>query len=268
MSQQARRTSRPRPSDTQPGSPQSRRAAHSQPKAPTFQQLIDAALARGAINRATHVLLTVLATEAEPTGVVSMSIQEMAQRTGYSSRSASRALNAGIAAGLVKRTSTGAGNKHGVYPATYRLEASATSGSGLTAQLGSARKRPAPPPSGPSVPHPSRGKRSAKAWSKPYVDYLQSPAWRDVIDRFKQFKAYECQFSPDGHGCSGALHLHHLTYERVFHEDLDDLIALCRWHHRQLHQHFDSELRRDPGLELADFSRTWVRGPSTTLKWP
>src|SRR5690625_3077347 len=45
--------------------------------------------------------------------------------------------------------------------------------------------------------------------------------------------------------------LHHVTYDRLGQEDHDDLVALCRFHHEQLHQIWDA-------------SRAWRRLPRGT----
>ena len=118
------------------------------PATPNTHHYIDAALAAGDIDRATHVLLTVLANAADPDGQVTMKADEMAQRTRYSTRTISRAVNAAIAADLIERTAWGAGNKHGSNGATYRFPAHATHGVGLKANIGSACTRPASPSTG------------------------------------------------------------------------------------------------------------------------
>jgi hypothetical protein len=238
-------------------------AATAHPAASAICQAIDAALAARDIKPATYVLLTVLANQADPSGVVTMSEDEMATRTSYSTRTVSRALRPGIAAGLIQRTAMGAGNSHGSRPATYQLLAPAIRGLGLTTALGSARKRPAAPPPGVKPPVRSTSRPSSQKWSRRYQDYLQSPAWQQVIDGFKLARPFVCSFSPDHDGCSGPIQLHHVTYERAFHEDLKDLMPICRWHHRQLHHHYESELRQGSSTSLRDFSLAWVG-----VTWP
>lgn len=239
-----------------------------QPSTPTphVGPAIDAALAAGDIDRATHLLLTVLANAADPNGQVTMTADEMAARTRYSTRTVSRAVNAAVTAGLIERTAWGAGNAHGSKGSTYRFPAHAIHGVGLPSGIGSACTRPASPFTGSSA-EPRTGKSWNPKTSKRYRDYLKSPGWRDVIDRYKQTRPFICAFSPDGDGCSGAIQLHHLTYDRVFHEDSDDLMPLCRRHHRQLHHHFDSERRQDPSVSRRDFAEAWVR-PGPWRKYP
>lgn len=67
--------------------------------------------------------------------------------------------------------------------------------------------------------------------SAAYLDYLQSIQWRYLAARVR---------ARDGHACRDcgsrtSLHVHHLTYERIFHEPLDDLITVCDECHRARH---------------------------------
>lgn len=64
-----------------------------------------------------------------------------------------------------------------------------------------------------------------------YLQYLASPAWarkrRLVFIRDRGI----CQACMYGR----AEHVHHLTYARIFREDLEDLISLCDYCHRKKH---------------------------------
>lgn len=80
--------------------------------------------------------------------------------------------------------------------------------------------------------------------NKQYYAYLKSPAWqakkRACIERSKQnansdnmFGVCErCGYRP----WKPILQVHHLTYERIFNEDLEDLILICPRCHKQLHK--------------------------------
>lgn len=65
-----------------------------------------------------------------------------------------------------------------------------------------------------------------------YTAYLESAAWQQK--REEAFAAYgrTCNLceAPDN------LHVHHLTYERLFNEDIADLQVLCRTCHVTTHQ--------------------------------
>ena len=70
-----------------------------------------------------------------------------------------------------------------------------------------------------------------------YSDYLASPHWLDVRERWKasnMFKGWVCH----SFGCisDGRLSLHHWTYERMGREELTDLILVCDGCHRRIHR--------------------------------
>jgi 5-methylcytosine-specific restriction endonuclease McrA len=56
-----------------------------------------------------------------------------------------------------------------------------------------------------------------------YVDYILSPAWRAM----RNWRLAEDKFTCRGCGRKHELQVHHLSYERLGHEDIDDLITLC-----------------------------------------
>ena len=62
-----------------------------------------------------------------------------------------------------------------------------------------------------------------------YRAYLDSPEWYDLR---------QSVIRRDGHcqSCGGAIEdVHHLTYERLFNEHLEDLVGLCRPCHAAVH---------------------------------
>lgn len=63
-----------------------------------------------------------------------------------------------------------------------------------------------------------------------YADYLASPHWEDVRQRFYAVNPRQCACG------SKAVALHHRTYERLGAERLEDLEAVCRKCHRDRHQ--------------------------------
>lgn len=72
---------------------------------------------------------------------------------------------------------------------------------------------------------------SAYIWAK-YNHYLQSDAWKQkrlaVLHRAKQW-CERCEQAQ-------AVQAHHITYERIFNERLDDLMAVCVRCHEILHK--------------------------------
>ena len=67
--------------------------------------------------------------------------------------------------------------------------------------------------------------------SERYNAYLKSPEWREKREQVLLRDQYKCQDC----GAHERLEVHHTTYKRVFHEDLDDLITLCRDCHQNEH---------------------------------
>lgn len=67
-------------------------------------------------------------------------------------------------------------------------------------------------------------------WFNKYNEYLKSSEWKEkrllVLKRDK----FKCQ------SCGGiGQHIHHLSYETVFNEDINDLVTLCINCHKSIH---------------------------------
>jgi nucleoside 2-deoxyribosyltransferase len=71
-----------------------------------------------------------------------------------------------------------------------------------------------------------------KSYKERYHDYLNSFQWK----RLRKEKLHEaggrCQLC---NSSEQPIHVHHRTYDRVFHEELSDLIALCKPCHEKFH---------------------------------
>jgi hypothetical protein len=78
--------------------------------------------------------------------------------------------------------------------------------------------------------NPSQSQRSAE-----YDAYLLSPQWQELRQQALERDGHRCRV------CNSAkrLDVHHRTYERFGHEDLDDLTVLCRGCHERYHGPFD-----------------------------
>jgi 5-methylcytosine-specific restriction endonuclease McrA len=68
-----------------------------------------------------------------------------------------------------------------------------------------------------------------------YQEHLASPDWLAIRADVMQRANYRCQRC----GSPWGLQVHHRTYARLGHEQLNDLICLCRDCHRQLHGYAD-----------------------------
>lgn len=66
--------------------------------------------------------------------------------------------------------------------------------------------------------------------SPEYLSYIHSPAWAHRRALYYRTHPRRCA------ACGNPrVELHHLTYDRLGHEDPRDLIPLCDFHHRQAH---------------------------------
>lgn len=61
-----------------------------------------------------------------------------------------------------------------------------------------------------------------------YSEYLQSPEWQKKRVQRLHRAGNQCQACEETNG----LHVHHLTYARIFREPMDDLMVLCDLHHK------------------------------------
>lgn len=68
--------------------------------------------------------------------------------------------------------------------------------------------------------------------NKDYRQYLASKQWADKRSLVMVRALGKCEIE----GCPRkAREVHHKTYLHIFNEDVDDLLAICSVHHRQLH---------------------------------
>ncbi len=101
-------------------------------------------------------------------------------------------------------------------------------------------------------------------------EYIDSPEWSAKRGQYKSSRSWVCFAC----GEKEQLHLHHLTYERLGSERLDDLIPLCQPCHAAAHQ-----LVKRRGVRLAeshialkdwlaDGNSLWIRGKKKQPKKP
>jgi len=60
-----------------------------------------------------------------------------------------------------------------------------------------------------------------------YAEYLGSEAWEQKRKQRLAISNWKCAACGSGH----QLQVHHLTYERIFNEEMADLLPLCEYHH-------------------------------------
>ena len=69
-----------------------------------------------------------------------------------------------------------------------------------------------------------------KEYSK-YELYLHSEQWHLIKKWLFQIKGENCEICGTNHG----LQIHHLTYENLYHENIEDLKILCKKCHSNIH---------------------------------
>lgn len=65
-----------------------------------------------------------------------------------------------------------------------------------------------------------------------YSGYIHSSHWKDIRRQRLAMDGFQCSIC----GTAKNLEVHHLTYERLGHEDLDDLVSLCKRCHAKVHE--------------------------------
>jgi 5-methylcytosine-specific restriction endonuclease McrA len=65
-----------------------------------------------------------------------------------------------------------------------------------------------------------------------YYIYLQSPQWNIIRNQILDRDKHRCQVCDK----TNELHVHHMHYKNIFHEQLGDLITLCERCHGVAHR--------------------------------
>ena len=84
-----------------------------------------------------------------------------------------------------------------------------------------------------------------------YMNYLNSPEWKECSRRVKEIWNYRCALD-SAH--TGPIEVHHRTYDPLGHEELYDVIPLCRSCHKKLKDCLPRYLDREQ-LELVFMAR-------------
>ena len=72
-----------------------------------------------------------------------------------------------------------------------------------------------------------------------YSSYIRSPKWKQMRDRVLSRDKGKCVDCGDV-----ATQIHHQTYDRIFREDTDDLVALCSTCHAKRHNRYKPKRRK------------------------
>jgi hypothetical protein len=89
------------------------------------------------------------------------------------------------------------------------------------------------------APHPSV-ERLLELRSMPYEDYLDTDEWRAARKAKLRQVNHQCRRC----GRDRYLHVHHLTYDHLGHEWLDELVVLCQPCHWDVHDERDEQRRQ------------------------
>jgi len=73
--------------------------------------------------------------------------------------------------------------------------------------------------------------REKRKWRKKYNVYLRSPEWKAKREERLKLCNNICEYCAK----APASHVHHLTYERIFNEDINDLKGICLDCHESIH---------------------------------
>jgi predicted HNH restriction endonuclease len=72
----------------------------------------------------------------------------------------------------------------------------------------------------------------------PYDIYLQTEHWQQTRAMALRAFGSRCRWCDNKYGDDAPIHIHHLAYARLGHEDITDLVPLCahchaRWHREE-----------------------------------
>ena len=105
--------------------------------------------------------------------------------------------------------------------------------------------------------------REYKKGNPEYDRYIHSPAWREKADRRLEADGGICQVCG-----SSATDVHHLTYDRFGHEDMDDLVSLCRKCHQKAEDIYDPAVIPWAMDEVKpEGNNSWRRCVPMRLRW-
>ena len=81
-----------------------------------------------------------------------------------------------------------------------------------------------------------------------YEEYIHSLRWE--MKRQEAFRHWG-RVCPVCGKASGVMDIHHLSYSRLGKEEMDDLLPVCRWHHKVIHEcGIETEIRNSKREEI------------------
>lgn len=74
--------------------------------------------------------------------------------------------------------------------------------------------------------------------------YFSCIHWQNIVRQRKNIDLHKCQVCGKMETKKNSLVIHHLTYERLGHEDIDDLITVCKQCHTAIHKEHQKEKKK------------------------
>ncbi len=87
-----------------------------------------------------------------------------------------------------------------------------------------------------------------------YLHYLQSPEWKDRAKECIKHYGERCAVCKCGWR-RRTLHVHHLHYQNVGNEQVEDLVVLCKTHHHEIHKMVEYD-RQSLNIMIENFNST------------
>lgn len=95
-----------------------------------------------------------------------------------------------------------------------------------------------------------------------YINYLKSKEWAEIRQDLFLTRGKKCELCES----EKHLHIHHLTYERIFNEEPGDLQIVCKLCHEKIHgkKLFKKPVKkksrkRQPTFTVTKEERKWIK---------
>lgn len=89
-------------------------------------------------------------------------------------------------------------------------------------------------------------KESKRQQKREYNQYLKSEAWKTKKTEALKFHGRICKKC----GSTKYLHVHHMTYERIYHEQMEDFCILCNICHKSYHDSLTGKVSIDSTISF------------------
>ncbi len=94
-----------------------------------------------------------------------------------------------------------------------------------------------------------------------YQKYLHSDGWKARKEKYEESHSKECFVC----GTDSNICLHHLTYENLGKEEDEDLIWLCKGHHKEIHTEKGKQVSKPPADKHIEMKNAYVPGQAPVI---